>query len=193
MMIDTLNPETGSHLPTYVMRRLRRNKSYITWTSIAMIAVGALAIFFPAISTFTLSMLVGWLLVFTGIVTFLGSFSIVAAGPFFGSLLLGLLKIAGGLVILYNPTIGILFMTILVSAVFMVNGAYQLAYAFELKPHSGWGWMLASSMVSILCGIYIAIALPMASIWLVGFLFGLTYLSTGIASMYFANHLPSPE
>lgn len=90
---------------------------------------------------------------------------------------------------LFNPPAGVLALTLMLAVVFMVDGAFEIVFAFELRPYSGWGWMLASGMASVLASVLIAAGWPQVSAVLLGLLLGLNFISSGLAYVTLANAL----
>ena len=176
---------TGSIFHT----RLQTSASRLLWIGIAMVLVGAAAIVFPMVSTLVATLLVGWVFLFAGILMFAGAFSIHGTGPFFGALLVGLLTALAGAFVLFNPLAGALALTILIGVVFLVQGAYELAFAFEMRPARGWVWMLLSALASILLAAVIAVGLPSISVVALGILLGINFLSSGIGYIFIAQAL----
>ena len=93
---------------------------------------------FPVAATFVVARMVGWLLILSGLVTIWDAFTVEGTGAFFGELLIGLLKLALGVYLLRHPDVSIVALTLLLAAVFMIDGAVQLAMAFELRPLLSW-------------------------------------------------------
>src|SRR5580704_2788946 len=118
--------------------RLRAASGRLFWFGLVMVVLGIAAIVFPIISTLVATLLVGWVLLIFGIITLVGSFSIHGTGPFFGVLLLSLLSIAAGVFLLFNPLAGAVALTLLVGVIFMFQGAFEIFFAFEMRPHTGW-------------------------------------------------------
>jgi uncharacterized membrane protein HdeD (DUF308 family) len=114
--------------------KLRASSGRLFWLGLAMVVVGAAAIVFPIISTLVAALLVGWVFLITGLFMFMGSFSIHGTGPFFGALLLSLLSIAAGVFLLFNPLAGAVALTLMVGVVFIFQGAFELFFAFEMRP-----------------------------------------------------------
>ena len=81
-------------------------------------------------------------------------------GLVFRELLIGLLKLALGVYLLRHPDVSIVALTLLLVAVFMVDGAVQVALAFELRPIDGWVWVLLAGLVSIGVALLIAAEFP---------------------------------
>lgn len=172
-----------------LFERLSAKKDAIFWTGVGLSIAGFLALLFPVISSLTVEIFIGWVLVIAGVATIYGAFSVEGTGPFFGQLMLGLLKLALGVYLITHPGVGMLALTLLLAAVFMVDGAVQFAFAFDLRPKDGWGWMLLSAIVSVAVGLLIAAGLPGTSLFALGLLVGINFLSTGIALIMLSNRL----
>ena len=164
--------------------RLHRSSRHLFWLGLAMSLVGIIAIIFPIVSTIAAALFVGWMLLLAGIFLFVGSFTIHGTGPFFGALLMALLMIAAGVFLLFNPLAGALALTILLGVLFLVQGAFELALAFEMRPHRAWIWMLLSGLASILLAIVIAAGLPAISLIALGILLGINFLTTGLGYLF---------
>jgi uncharacterized membrane protein HdeD (DUF308 family) len=169
--------------------RVKSERRILLWSGIAMMLVGALAIAFPFVSTLSVTFFVATLLIASGVAIALGSFAVTGTGPFFGFLLLGILNIAAGIFIFSNPFVGMVYMTAVAGLIFMLQGAHELSFAFSLRPRNGWGWQLFSGLVSIVAGIILISALMQVSLWFIGFIFGVNFLTTGLASVFVSREL----
>jgi len=192
-MPDKSNITLAPRLREAVLERLSEKKDQIFWKGVAMTVVGVLALLFPAFTSLTVEVMVGWLLIFAGAATIYGAFSVEGTGPFFGELLLGLLKLALGIFLVRHPGLGMVALTLLLAAVFMIEGAVQLGLAFDLRPSEGWIWVLVSGLIGIGAGLLIAAGLPGTSLFALGALVGINFLSTGISSIMLTRSLPSPS
>jgi uncharacterized membrane protein HdeD (DUF308 family) len=178
---------------------LKKGRKWLLVTGILMIIVGILAFVFPVATTFVAEQVVGWVFIFAGVVMLFGSFSIQGAGPFFGALLWSLLTGMAGAFLVFNPEAGVVTLTIVIAALFMFHGAYELFLAFDLRPQKGWGWVLLSSIIGIGAGVLIAADLHGSSVFgadlqggsvlVLGILVGVNFLSTGISYVILANRL----
>jgi uncharacterized membrane protein HdeD (DUF308 family) len=159
------------------------------WLGIAMVILGIAAIAFPIFSTLVAALLVGWVFLISGIFFLVGVFSIHGTGPFFGALLLSLLSIAGGVFLLFNPLAGAIALTLIVGILFMIQGAFEVFFAFETRPHSGWVGMLISGIASVVMAILIAAGWPAVSVIVLGILLGVNLLTTGFAYIFVSRSL----
>lgn len=183
---------TSGLAPT-VLEALAVRRKHLVWTGIAISLVGILAITFPFFTTITVEIFTGWIFLLAGAITTYGAFSIQGTGPFFGQVLFGLLKSALGLYMITHTEEGILGLTLILSALFMVDGAVQLGLALEIRPHKGWFWVLVSGIVSIAVGLLIAAGLPETSLFTLGLLVGINFLSTGISLILLSGLLPKAD
>ena len=189
-MSDATTPGRNRPLTQELARRIGERKKEFFWIGVAMAAIGVLAIVFPVIATLTVEILIGWVLVLVGLVTLFSSFRVEGTGPFFGTLLLALLELGVGLYLLTHPAIGIVTLTLLLAALFLVEGAVQLSFAFEMRAEQSWLWMLFSGLVSIAVGLIIAAGLPGVSLFALGLVVGINFLSTGVAFMLLSQAVP---
>jgi uncharacterized membrane protein HdeD (DUF308 family) len=169
--------------------RLRTSSTRLMWLGIAMVILGIAAIVFPIFSTLVAALLVGWVFLISGIFLLVGSFSIHGTGPFFGALLLSLLSIAAGVFLLFNPLAGAIALTLMVGIIFMIQGAFEIFFAFETRPHSGWVGMLISGIASVVMAILIAAGWPAVSVIVLGILLGVNLLTTGFAYIFVSRSL----
>ncbi len=159
--------------------RLRAASKKLFWIGLAMVVLGIVALVFPFISTMAVTLLVGSLLLIFGLITFINSFSIHGTGPFFGALLLGLLCIVAGVYLLFHPLVGEIALTLMVGVIFMFQGAFEIVFAFEVRPLKGWVGMLLSGIASIVLSVLIMAGWPAISTVAVGILLGVDFISTG--------------
>lgn len=176
-------PRPGQEL----IQRLATKRKPLLWTGIGLTVLGFFALLSPVVSTIATVWVIGWLFFFAGIAGIFNAFSTRGIGSFFGALLFSLLSVALGAHMIGNPGAGMVFLTVMIAAIFVIEGAYQAAVAFELKPDLGWGWMLTSAILSIGAGILIISGLAGASLVIIGFLVGLNFFSTGVAMITLAN------
>ncbi len=161
------------------------------WLGVAMVVLGIVALVFPVFSTLVVALMVGWMLLFFGSITFFSSFSIHGTGPFFGTLLLGIVSIAAGVFLLFNPLAGAVALTLMVAIIFSLQGALEISFAFELRPLPAWVGMLISGLISVALAIIIAAGWPSISKIVLGTLLGVNFLSTGFGYIFLSRALTS--
>ena len=167
--------------------RLRAASGRLLWLGVLMVVLGIAAIVFPMISTLLATILVGWVFLISGLFTLYGSFSIHGTGPFFGALLLGLLSVGAGVYMLFNPLAGAAALTLVVGVLIMWQGAFEIAFSVEMRPHSGWLGMLVSGIASVVLAVLIVAGWPAISVVVLGILLGVNFLTTGFAYIFLSR------
>lgn len=165
---------------THFHGRVRGASGRLFWLGLAMILLGFVAVAFPMVSTLVAALIVGWTLLFAGAITFVGSFSIHGTGPFFGALLTGLVSFAAGLFAVLHPDAAAVALTLILGIIFLIQGAFEIFLAFELRPLQGWWGMLLSGFASAVLAILIAAGWPAISAIALGVLMGVNFLTTGL-------------
>ena len=154
-----------------------------------MLAVGVIALVFPMISTIATALFIGWIFLVSGLFLLFGSFSIHGTGPFFGALVLSLLSIAAGVFLIFNPVAGAIGLTLTIGIIFIFQGAFEIFFAFETRPHAGWVGMLISGIASVVLAVLIAAGWPAISLVALGILLGVNLVTTGIGYIMISRSL----
>ena len=175
------------HSGEFFHDRLRAASSRLFWLGFIMVLLGLAAIAFPMFSTLAATFLVGWALLISGIAIFTSSFWIHGTGPFFGTNLFGLLSAAAGVFLLFNPLAGAVALTLVVGVMFIFQGVAELMFALEMRQAPGWLGMLLSGLASIVIAIIIASGWPGISLFVLGLLFGINFLTTGLGYIFISR------
>ena len=163
-----------------------------TWLWIAgivSIVMGALAIIFPFAATLAAELVIGAILVVSGIVELIRAFVMRRNGNLIWNVLFGLAALAAGGILLLWPLQGMVTLTIVVGVFFLLGGAFKLVAGFGLRPFPGWGWIGVSGALSVLLGLVLLFGLPGTALWAVGLLVGIDLIFLGIAEIAMASAL----
>ena len=150
---------------------------------ILMILVGMLAILSPLVAGVFAVYIVAWTAIINGVVQLVYGFRTHVGGKMILEILLGLLYIAAGCFILIHPAGGLLALTLVIACFLLIYGVFALVLAFQLRPHTGWGWILFDAVLTILLGILIWLHWPVNSGWIVGTLLGISFISSGVSRL----------
>jgi uncharacterized membrane protein HdeD (DUF308 family) len=161
--------------------QIRENWGWFLALGIVFVVAGIAAIAFPFISTIAAKIALGWILLISGVLTIVHSFSSPRWRGFLLGLLVGILYLVAGGWLAFFPLTGIITLTILLAALFIVEGVLEAIMAFRVRPHEGWGWLLLSGVVAVAVGVLIGMNLPSSAVWAIGLLTGINLLSTGIS------------
>jgi uncharacterized membrane protein HdeD (DUF308 family) len=177
------------------MRRLVTTSLHEHWVlflveGIILVILGLAAIIIPPIATLAVEILLGWVFLISGIAGLFTTFRMRQAPGFWWSLISAILGIAAGIVLLLWPLSGVLSLTLVLIAYFVIEGAASIMYAVEHKRElSGrWGWMLASGIVDLILAAIILSGLPGTAAWALGLLVGINMVFGGSALIAMALH-----
>jgi uncharacterized membrane protein HdeD (DUF308 family) len=155
-----------------------------------MFVLGATAIVLPPIATLAVTILIGWLLLVSGIMGLITTFWMRHGPGFWWSLLSAVLALVVGVLLLASPLRGAVSLTIVLVAFFIIEGIASIMFALDHKREfSGrWGWMLASGIVDLILAALIFAGLPSSAAWAIGLLVGINLIFGGAALMSMALH-----
>ena len=148
---------------------------------IALSILGLAAIIVPLIAGLFATVLLGWLFVIAGIVGLVATLRARQAPGFEWSLLSALVAVIAGGVLLWNPLQGLVTLTYVLTAFFIVDGILIiiLAIAHRRELSGKWEWMMVNGVIDlILAGIIIA-ALPGTLVWAFGLFVGIDMMFGG--------------
>jgi uncharacterized membrane protein HdeD (DUF308 family) len=153
---------------------------------LVLLLAGCAAIAFPLLSTVAVKIALGWVFLVGGIVMIVHAFSASRWRGLVWEALLGVLYVVAGAYLAFFPLTGIITLTILLAALFIVEGGLEISMALRVRPHEGWGWLLLSGLVAVAVGLLIAFGLPSSAAWAIGLLAGINLISTGWGFLFLA-------
>ncbi len=159
-------------------------KSFKTRSIIAgvlLLLAGLVGIFFPGITSLTLSLFIGWLLIIGG--TLNGYYTFKSYNTQWIAWIKPILLVLLGVLLLVYPFTGVAAIGLLLIIYFFMDGFAGILFGLEFRPIKGWAWMLLNGIISILIGILFLIGWPFSSIWLVGLLVGISLFIDGVTMM----------
>jgi uncharacterized membrane protein HdeD (DUF308 family) len=180
----------GVKLKALTAGSLRAHWKFFMGEGIVLLLLGLSAIILPQVASVAVEILIGWLLLMSGIVGLWSSFATRHAPGFAWSLLSAVAAIVAGLVLLLWPLSGVVTLTLVLSAFLCVEGVVSIFYALEHRRElSGrWGMLLFSGVVDLLLAGLILSGLPATAAWAIGVLVGINLVMGGIALIAMASH-----
>jgi uncharacterized membrane protein HdeD (DUF308 family) len=148
--------------------------------SVLMIVTGALAIALPMVAGFAVTGIVGWLLIFSGILHLALALSGGGATDVVWEILLGVLYGAIGFYLLANPIAGLESLTLAIAVYLFVEGIVEFVLSFQLRHRTGAAWLLVDGIITLLLSVMIWTTYPSSAAWVVGTLVGISMLFSGI-------------
>jgi uncharacterized membrane protein HdeD (DUF308 family) len=164
---------------------IRHRWGWLLVLGISMVILGTIALFITPAATLGTVLVLGWLLVVSGIVEAVHSFSVRRWSGIFLHLIGGILGVLVGLLVVTHPVAGALAWTLLFASFFTVIGLFRLIAAIRLK-FPNWGWAVFDGAVTLLLGLLLWIDWPGSGIWFLGFAVGISLLLRGWSYVMFA-------
>ena len=157
---------------------------------IVLLVLGVLAIVVPPIATIAVEVLIGWLLLMSGIVGLVATLRMRGAPGFWWSMVSAILGIVAGIVLLRWPLSGAVSLTLILTVFLVIEGVATILYALEHKREvSGrWGVMLFSGIIDLILAGMIFAGLPGTAAWAIGLLIGINLVFGGSALIAMALH-----
>jgi uncharacterized membrane protein HdeD (DUF308 family) len=166
-----------------VRTALRENWKWFVFQGIVMLILGCLAVAEPVIASVAVDIYIGWLFMFSGVLGLVAMFSARDASAFLWMLLTSALSLAVGILLIWKPGEGTVSLTLVLTAFFIAEGAFQVAASISYRdvlPDS-WGWQLASGIADIVLAGLIIYFWPQSASWTLGLIVGVNLITTGLA------------
>jgi len=187
MAIDRMD---AARLQTTVIASLSDHWKFFLGEGIVLVLLGVGAIVVPAVATFAVELVIGWVLLIGGIVGLISTLRMQRAPAFRWSLLSAVAGIVAGTLLLVWPLSGAFSLTVILTVFLLFEGIASIMMALShSRGFSGrWGMLLVSGIIDLaLAGIIIA-GLPATSSWAIGLLVGINMLFGGAALISMALH-----
>src|SRR5262245_26912833 len=139
-----------------------------TWSialSVLMIVAGVLAICVPLIAGVAVTAIVGWLLIFSGLLHLAFAWRAGRAGGVLWEILLGIVYGAIGLYMLASPVAGLASLTLAIALYLLIEGVLELVLSLQLRPAPGTGWLLIDGIITLVLAAMIWSTWPSSAVW----------------------------
>jgi uncharacterized membrane protein HdeD (DUF308 family) len=168
---------------TTMTREVRESTTWSIVLSVLMMVSGVLAILIPPIAGLTVSVAIGWLLIFAGVLHLGLAWSGNRSAGILGEILLAVLYGAIGFYMLVQPVAGLASLTLAIAVYLVAKGLLEGAIAFKLRPLPGTSWLLFDGILTVAIAAMIGAAWPASTAWAVGTLVGVALFSSGLARL----------
>ena len=160
---------------------VRRYSTLYLIQGVLMVLAGIVALVYPFVSTVALVVVLGWLLILSGVVQGISLIGAQNVPNFWLQLVSAVLSIIVGVIFLRRPGEAVVTLTLLLIVFFMVEGFAKLIFSLTIRPLPNWGWVLASGIIGILLSLYLLTNLSTTAVWLLGVLLGIQLICEGVA------------
>ncbi len=181
--MSMLQRSANSNVSAALARAMHDHWKVFLAEGIILILLGLGAIVVPPIAGLAATVFLGWLFLVAGFLGLLATFRARQAPGFVWSLLSALAALVAGGLLLWNPLAGLVTLTYVLIAFFIVDGIFTifLAMAHRRELSGKWEWMMLNGIIDlILAGIIIS-GLPGTLVWALGLLLGIDLVFGGAA------------
>lgn len=157
-----------------------------TWSIVCgalLVVLGVLAVGSPVLAAVAVNALIAWLIVLAGIVHLALAFRSHPAGGLLWRVLVGVAYVFFGLYLIAHPALGVVSLTLVLASLFLVEGIFDIALFFRMRPMGGSGWILVDGIVTLLLGLMIYMQWPSSSSWAIGTLVGVSLIVSGVTRL----------
>ena len=165
---------------------LRRNWGWLMALGVVLIIGGLAALLLPFFASVAVTGLIAGVFAIAGIVQFLHGFRVSGWRAQAWSAVSGAIYLGGAGLILLDPLAGMVALTVLVAAIFLVDGAVRIAMGLRMRPERGWGWVTTGGVAAALFGGAVIAFMPAISLTLLGIIAGVSLTLEGWGCVFLA-------
>jgi uncharacterized membrane protein HdeD (DUF308 family) len=183
-------PIDGSQMRAAMATSLSAHWRFFLGEGIVLLILGLAAVLIPPIATLAVEVLIGWILLASGIVGLISTFRMRGAPGLSWSLLSGVAAVVAGVLLLAWPLSGAVSLTVILTVFLFFEGfaSIMLALSHRNGFSSRWGLLLFSGIVDLVLAGIIVMGLPGTAAWAIGLLVGINMVFGGSALIGMALH-----
>lgn len=151
---------------------------------ILVMLLGIASMSAPLLTGLAITVMVGSMLLVSGVVQVFHGFKVLGGGAKFWAILVGVLTVVVGVLVLMRPVSALAGLTLILACFFVADGILTAIAAFQARPTRGWGWLLFSAVVTLLLGGIIWMQWPVSGAWAIGILIGVRILMAGLTMIF---------
>ncbi len=145
-----------------------------------IVVLGLLAVIAPFASGIGISILMAWIIVFSGFAYIAYAFAAQGAGNFIGRTLIGIVYIIGGGYLAFHPGLALASFTLVLATILLLEGIMEIVAFFQFRSRNGSWWILFDGIVTLFLSYLVWRPWPLSSAWAVGTLVGINLIVSGI-------------
>ena len=154
--------------------------------AVLLILGGVLAFLNPYLASLTVEAIAGATFALAGVWQLWAVASGRDGGGRLLGIALGLALVLLAVALLANPLAGLVTLTLVVGVMFALMGALRVLIAWDVRPRGGWGWMMASGVVSLALALIIFVSLPQSALALLGVFLAVDLVTSGLVTLTMA-------
>ena len=171
-----------------VPSEVRSKWGWFVALGVLMIVAGFVALMSVFLATIVSVLVVGWMMILSGVMEIIHGFQMKQWGRFFLWIVIGALYVMGGFFAVWNPLLASTVLTLFLGVFLIVAGVFRIVLAMQMRSGSYWGWVVGSGVITLLLGVVVVLHWPVSSLYTLGIFLGVdlviagaSWLSAGLA------------
>ncbi|WP_042278862.1 HdeD family acid-resistance protein [Candidatus Protochlamydia sp. R18] len=165
---------------------IQKNRTLLIIEGFLFALLGIIAIALPGISTLSTELFIGWFILLGGVIQTYRAFQSYREKGFWASFVVSLMYLLFGILLLIDPSAGVISLTILLMLFFIFEGVAKIIMGFQLKSTNSWIWFIFSGVLSLMMAGIIWMGWPETAFWVLGLLVGINLLFFGLSLTFLA-------
>jgi uncharacterized membrane protein HdeD (DUF308 family) len=185
-----INPVDLKKIQAAVATSLHEHWGLFLSEGIILIILGSVALLLPAVASLAVAIVIGWVVLLSGIVGLISTLRMRSAPGFWWSLFSAVLAIVAGVILLGWPLSGVVSLTLILTVFLLFEGIASIMLALDHRRRASghWGMLLASGIIDLILAAFIFLGLPGTAVWILGLVVGVNMLFGGSALISMAWH-----
>lgn len=162
---------------------IRTSTGWSIVLSVLMMITGVVALFAPAITGVTVTLMFGWLLILSGVLHLAYAWRAEGASSVIWEILVGVVYGVAGFYLLSRPVLGLEALTIALVMYLVIESALEFVLGFSLRPLAGSGWLVVDGILTLVIAVMIGAGFPASSTWAIGTLVAVSIFFSGLTRL----------
>lgn len=159
---------------------LRKKWGWFLGLGILLIVLGAMAVGSSATMTWATMVFVGWMMIVGGLFQVAHAIATKGWNGFFLDLLTGVLYVVVGMMVVANPGVSAVALTLLIAVLLILGGIFRILIAVTVRFQNRF-WLAIHGAINILLGFAIWQDWPLSGLWVIGLFVGIDMMFNGLS------------
>jgi uncharacterized membrane protein HdeD (DUF308 family) len=181
--MTSIQPSSIPDMGAALVKSLRDHWRLLLVEGIVLGVLGLAAIAVPFVVGLAATIYLGWIFVIGGVVGLVATLRARQAPGFGWALLSAVLALIAGGLLLWNPVQGLVTLTYVLIAFFIIDGVAMIFFAIAHRRELShrWQWLMINGFIDLLLAAFILTGLPGSFAWALGLLLGIDLVFGGTA------------